>query len=159
VKELLLSLTITAVWAFIVRNIWRSIDPTLILIRRTVAISGIISVCLAFITIFLIGRFVHVTESLYTALSQESGPAAVQIDSPDEIIVVVNTDGSITVNDMRTTPLQAESVLRSFLKKDARNMVTIISSPQATMRQTQQVLDVCERLKIDNVTFTVSQDE
>jgi biopolymer transport protein ExbD len=90
-------------------------------------------------------------------------------DFVDEQIISIADDGEITLNDepfdsatSNDLPQLKATLMR--LKQNADEvktptMVTIVSDPAAKYSRTINVLDALAVAKIDNVTFTVSDEE
>jgi biopolymer transport protein ExbD len=90
-------------------------------------------------------------------------------DFVDEQIINIADDGGITLNDepfdsatSNDLPQLKATLMR--LKQNADEvktptMVTIVSDPAAKYSRTINVLDALAIAKIDNVTFTVSDEE
>jgi biopolymer transport protein ExbD len=111
---------------------------------------------------------VKVERELNTKLpgsAETSGPT----DFVDEIIINIAEDGEVTLNDEPTdTPTSHEMIqLRGTLMRlkqasDAAKsptLVTIVSEPEAKYSRTIDVLDALAVAGIENVTFTVSDEE
>jgi biopolymer transport protein ExbD len=87
----------------------------------------------------------------------------------DEMIIVIGDDGEITLNDEpfdsakdHNLPKLKETLIRLKKAADAAHtpsVVTIVSDPNAKYSRTVDVLDALAVAKIDNVTFTVSEEE
>ena len=90
-------------------------------------------------------------------------------DFVDEQIINITDDGSITLNDepfdsptSHDLPQLKATLMRLKQNADAAKapaIVTIISEPNAKYSRTVDVLDALAVAKIDNVTFTVSEEE
>jgi len=92
-----------------------------------------------------------------------------QTDMPDEQIINIAEDGTVSLNDepydspsSKNLPALAATLMRLKQASDASKtptVVTIVSDPHAKYSRTIDVLDVLAVAKIDNVTFTVSEEE
>jgi len=90
-------------------------------------------------------------------------------DFVDEQIINIADDGAITLNDepfdsptSHDLPQLKATLMRLKQNADAAKapaIVTIISEPSAKYSRTVDVLDALAVAKIDNVTFTVSEEE
>lgn len=97
--------------------------------------------------------------------AETSGPT----DFVDEIIINVAENGEVLLNDepMDTPTDKAMKQLRDTLMRLKANsdaaktpaLVTIISEPEAKYSRTVDVLDALAMAQIENVTFTVSEEE
>ena len=110
---------------------------------------------------------VKVENELNTTLpgSTESSSAT---DFVDEIIISISENGEVMLNDepfdspeSRDLPRLRDTLLR--LKQNADNaktpaVVTIVSEPNAKYSRTIDVLDILAVAKIENVTFSVSDE-
>ena len=87
----------------------------------------------------------------------------------DEQIITISDSGEVSLNDepfdspeSRDLPQLKGTLLRLKQNADtakAPSVVTIISDEQAKYSRTVDVLDALAVAKIDNVTFTVSEEE
>ena len=87
----------------------------------------------------------------------------------DEVIISVAEDGEVTLNDEpfdnksdTNLPQLTASLMRLKQASDSSKSplaVTIASEEQAKYSRTIDVLNACAAAKIDNVTFTVSEEE
>ena len=87
----------------------------------------------------------------------------------DEQIIAISSRGDVTLNDepfdsaeSKNLPQLKSTLMRLKESGDAAKalvLVTIISDPQAKYSRTIDVLDALAATKINNVTFTLSQDE
>ena len=111
---------------------------------------------------------VKVEKELNTQLpgtAESSSPA----DFVDEQIVNIADNGEITLNDepfdtatSRDLPQLKGTLMRLKQNADAAKtpaIVTIVSDPAAKYSRTVDVLDALAVARIDNVTFTVSEEE
>jgi biopolymer transport protein ExbD len=110
---------------------------------------------------------VKVENELNTTLPG-SAESANAVEFVDEIIIGISEGGEVTLNDepfdspqSPTLPRLLETLMR--LKQNADNaktpvVVTIVSDPYAKYSRTINVLDALAVAKIDNVTFSVSED-
>ena len=90
-------------------------------------------------------------------------------DFPDEMVINIAENGEITLNDepidsatSRELPGLRATLLRLKQASDAAKtptMVTIVSEPEAKYSRTVDVLDALSVAQIDNVTFTVSDED
>ena len=110
---------------------------------------------------------VKVENELNTTLpgSTESSSAT---DFVDEIIIAISENGEVSLNDepfdspeSRDLPRLRDTLMR--LKQNADNsktpaVVTIVREPNAKYSRTIDVLDVLAVAKIENVTFSVSDE-
>ncbi|MGA3172015.1 MAG: biopolymer transporter ExbD [Chthoniobacteraceae bacterium] len=98
-------------------------------------------------------------------VSETSAPT----DFVDEQIINIGEDGSVSLNDepMDTPTSQDLPALKATLMRlkqasDAAKsptLVTIVSDEQAKYSRTMDVLDALAVAKIDNVSFTVNDDD
>jgi biopolymer transport protein ExbD len=111
---------------------------------------------------------VKVERELNTKLpgtAETSGP----MDFVDEIIINISTAGEVTLNDepmdtptSKDLPHLRNTLLRLKQGSDAAKtpvMVTIVSEGEARYHRTVDVLDALAVAQIENVTFTVSEEE
>jgi biopolymer transport protein ExbD len=110
---------------------------------------------------------VKVENELNTTLPG-SAESANAVEFVDEIIIGISEEGEVTLNDepfdsqqSQTLPRLVETLMR--LKQNADNaktpvVVTIVSDPNAKYSRTINVLDALAVAKIENVTFSVSED-
>jgi biopolymer transport protein ExbD len=111
---------------------------------------------------------VKVERELNTKLpgsAETSGPT----DFVDEIIINIAEDGEVTLNDEPMDPPTSKEMtnLRGTLMRlkqasdaaKAPTLVTIVSEPEARYSRTIDVLDALAVAAIENVTFTVSEEE
>ncbi len=111
---------------------------------------------------------VKVERELNTKLpgtAESSGPT----DFVDEIIINISEQGEVTLNDEpMDTPTSKEmtqlrgTLLRLKQSSDAAKaptLVTVVSEPEAKYARTVDVLDALAVAQIENVTFTVSEEE
>ncbi len=87
----------------------------------------------------------------------------------DEQIITISDNGEVSLNDepfvsseSRELPQLKGTLMRLKQNADAAkapSVVTIISDEQAKYSRTVDVLDALSLAKIDNVTFTVSEEE
>ncbi len=90
-------------------------------------------------------------------------------DMPDEQIINIAEDGTVSLNEepydsptSKDLPNFTATLMRLKQASDASKtptVITIVSNPQAKYSRTIDVLDALARVKIDNVTFTVSEEE
>ena len=111
---------------------------------------------------------VKVERELNTKLpgtAETSGPT----DFVDEIIINISEQGEVTLNDepmdapaSREMPQLRGTLLRLKQSSDAAKsptLVTVVSEPAAKYARTVDVLDALAVAQIENVTFTVSEEE
>lgn len=110
---------------------------------------------------------VKVENELNTTLPG-SAESASGTDFVDEIIISIADNGEVSLNDepfdspeSATLPRLRDTLMR--LKQNADNaktpaVVTIVSDPNAKYNRTIHVLDALAVAKIENVTFTVSDE-
>ncbi len=111
---------------------------------------------------------VKVERELNTKLpgtAETSGPT----DFVDEIIINIAEDGEVLLNDepMDTATSKEMTQLRGTLLRlkqgsdaaKAPTLVTVVSEPEAKYNRTVDVLDALAVAQIENVTFTVSEEE
>lgn len=101
--------------------------------------------------------------------SKLPGVAQGDTDFVDEQIIVIADNGEVTLNDEpfdsatdHQLPQLKATLMRLKQNADAAKtpaIVTIISDPTAKYSRTVDVLDALAVAKIDNVTFTVSEQE
>ncbi len=97
--------------------------------------------------------------------AETSGPT----DFVDEIIINIAENGEVLLNDepMDTPASREMTQLRNTLLRLKQNsdaakspaLVTVISEPDARYSRTVDVLDALAVAHIENVTFTVSEEE
>ena len=97
--------------------------------------------------------------------AETSGPT----DFVDEIVINIAENGEVTLNDepMDTASSKEMPTLRSTLMRlkqasDAAKsptMVTVLSEAEAKYSRTVDVLDALSVAQIENVTFTVTEEE
>ncbi len=90
-------------------------------------------------------------------------------DFPDEQIITIAEDGSVLLNEepfdsveSKNLPKFTATLMRLKEASDASKtptIVTIVSARRAKYSRTIDVLDALAVAKIDNVTFTVAEDE
>ncbi len=111
---------------------------------------------------------VKVERELNTKLpgtAETSGPT----DFVDEIIINIAENGEVMLNDepMDTPTSKEMTQLRGTLLRlkqgsdaaKAPTLVTVVSEPEAKYSRTVDVLDALAVAQIENVTFTVSEEE
>jgi len=111
---------------------------------------------------------VRVERELNTTLpgtAESNGPT----DFIDEIIIEIAEDGSVLLNDepmdsatSRTMPQLSATMMRLKQSSDAAKtptLVTVLSEPEAKYARTIDVLDALAVAEIENVTFTVDEEE
>lgn len=87
----------------------------------------------------------------------------------DEQVITISANGEVALNDEPfdspqnpELPRLTATLMRLKESADAAKapaLVTIISDPQAEYRRTINVLDALAVARIDNVTFTISEEE
>jgi biopolymer transport protein ExbD len=87
----------------------------------------------------------------------------------DEILIEIDEDGSVGLNDepmddpsSREMPRLSGTLMRLKQTSDAAKtptLVTVLSSPAAKYARTVDVLDSLALAEIENVTFTVDEEE
>ena len=97
--------------------------------------------------------------------AETSGPT----DFVDEIVINIAENGEVLLNDepmdapaAREMPQLRGTLLRLKQTSDtvkAPTLVTVISEPEARYARTVDVLDALAVARIENVTFTVTEDE
>ena len=115
------------------------------------------------VLIFIVGQKI----SLYLALEKgaaklaqvlaEEAPAGVP--QFDEVQITIHTDNSIDVDGVAATMASLKDELGKHLTNGRKIVVTLISGPDTKKEIAEDVLNVCEELKIDDITFTVSEAE
>ncbi len=111
---------------------------------------------------------VKVERELNTKLpgtNEASGPT----DFVDEIVINIAENGEVSLNDEpmdspanKQMPQLRGTLLRLKQVSDAAKaptLVTVISEPEAKYSRTVDVLDALAVAQIENVTFTVTEDE
>ena len=111
---------------------------------------------------------VRVERELNTTLpgtAESSGPA----DFVDEILIEIDEAGSVRLNDepmddptSREMPRLSGTLMRLKQTSDAAKtptLVTVLSAPSAKYARTVDVLDALALAQIENVTFTVDEEE
>jgi len=111
---------------------------------------------------------VKVENELNTTLPG-TAPTDSTTDMPDEQIISIAEDGTVSLNEepfdtpaSKDLPSLAATLMRLKQTSDASRtptIVTLVSAPKAKYDRTVDVLDVLARVKIENVTFTVSEEE
>ncbi len=99
------------------------------------------------------------------AVAETSGPT----DFVDEIVITIAENGEVSLNDepMDSATSQEMPTLRATLARlkqasdaaKAPTLVTVLSEPEAKYSRTVDVLDALSVAQIDNVTFTVNEEE
>jgi biopolymer transport protein ExbD len=99
------------------------------------------------------------------AVAETSGPT----DFVDEIVITIAENGEVSLNDepMDSASSQEMPTLRATLLRlkqasdaaKAPTLVTVLSEPEAKYSRTVDVLDALSVAQIDNVTFTVNEEE
>lgn len=97
--------------------------------------------------------------------AETAGPTAFV----DEVIINISETGEVTLNDepmdsiaSKDMPQLRNTLLRAKQGSDAAKselMVTIVSEPQARYSRAVDVLDALATAKIENVSFTTSEEE
>ena len=92
-----------------------------------------------------------------------------ETDFVDEQLITISANGEIALNDepvdsaaSKDLPQLTGTLMRLKQNADAAKtpaIVTIISDPEAPYRRTVDVLDALAVSRIDNVSFTISDDE
>jgi biopolymer transport protein ExbD len=112
---------------------------------------------------------VKVEHELKTALPSSTPAEASDTPLPDEIVIAIAEDDSVTMNDeefdspnSKDLPSLTNDLIR--LKKDAdargsKVLVTLQTEEQAKYYRIINVLDALSRARIQNVTFTVGTDD
>jgi biopolymer transport protein ExbD len=111
---------------------------------------------------------VRVERELNTTLpgtAESSAPT----DFVDEILIEIDEDGSVRLNDepmddpsSREMPRLSGTLMRLKQTSDAAKtptLVTVLSAPAAKYARTVDVLDSLALAEIENVTFTVDEEE
>ena len=111
---------------------------------------------------------VKVERELNTKLpgtAESSGPT----DFVDEIVINIAENGEVSLNDepmdtpsSRDMPQLRGTLMRLKQSSDAAKaptLVTVVSEPEAKYSRTIDVLDSLAVAQIENVTFTVSEEE
>ncbi len=111
---------------------------------------------------------VKVENELNTTLPG-TAPTDSQTDMPDEQIITIAEDGTVSMNDEpydsptnTRLPSLVATLMRLKQASDASRtptIVTIVSAPRAKYSRTIDVLDALAQAKVENVTFTVSEEE
>ena len=118
---------------------------------------------------------VKVEHELKTALPGSTPPTVdTGKDLPDEITILVGEDGSVSMNEEETDPLQPKdpnfkklpnlTINLDKLRKDAelrgsKVLVTLQTEEQTKYERVIDVLNALAKARISNVTFTVGNDE
>lgn len=112
---------------------------------------------------------VKVEHELKTALPSSTPSESKEVEMPDEIVVAIAEDDTVTMNDEEfdaPTSKQLPSLTNDLirLKKDAdargsKVLVTLQTEEQTKYYRIIDVLDALSRAKIQNVTFTVGSDD
>jgi biopolymer transport protein ExbD len=112
---------------------------------------------------------VKVERELKTQLPGLGTPAVSDEEQSDEILVVVEEDGVVTLNDeafdtpnSKALPDFTATLLRLKQEADHRKakvLVTIQAEEQARYERVIDVLNAMAKAKIANVTFTVGGDD
>ena len=98
-----------------------------------------------------------------------TAPTDSQTDMPDEQIIGIAEDGTVSLNDepfdtptSKNLPNLVATLTRLKQASDASKtptIVTIVSAPKAKYSRTIDVLDALAVTRIENVTFTVSEED
>jgi biopolymer transport protein ExbD len=99
------------------------------------------------------------------AIAETSGPT----DFVDEIVIAISENGEVSLNDepmdsatSRELPTLRATLMRLKQASDAAKsptLVTIVSEPEAKYSRTVDVLDALAVAQVENVTFTVNEEE
>ena len=118
---------------------------------------------------------VKVEMVLNTTLPGVATTTATDVDLPDEIIIMISEDGTVTMNEeefdseipasnpgYKKLPTLTANLLR--LKKDADDrrskvLVTLQTEEQAKYDRIIDVMSALAKARIENVTFTVGTEE
>ena len=111
---------------------------------------------------------VRVERELNTTLPGTAETSA-PTDCVDEILIEIDEDGSVRLNDepmddpsSREMPRLSGTLMRLKQTSDAAKtptLVTVLSAPAAKYARTVDVLDSLALAEIENVTFTVDEEE
>jgi biopolymer transport protein ExbD len=112
---------------------------------------------------------VKVEHELKTALPSSTPTEAKDVDTPDEIIIAISEDDTVSMNDEEMgqpgdKPLRQLTEDLTRLRKDAENrgskvLVTLQTEEQTKYYRIIDVLDSLSRAQIANVTFTVGSED
>jgi biopolymer transport protein ExbD len=110
-----------------------------------------------------------VEHELKTALPSSTPSEAKDVDTPDEIIIAVSEDDTVSMNDEEMGQPGDKRLLQltedlTRLRLDATNrgskvLVTLQTEEQTKYYRIIDVLDSLARAKIANVTFTVGSED
>lgn len=112
---------------------------------------------------------VKVEHELKTALPSSTPSEAKEVEMPDEIVIAIGEDDSVTMNDEEfdsPTAKQLPNLTNDLtrLRKDAeargsKVLVTLQTEEQTKYYRIIDVLDALSRARIQNVTFTVGSED
>lgn len=112
---------------------------------------------------------VKVEHELKTALPSSTPSEAKEVEMPDEIIIAISEDDTVSMNDEEMGQPGDKSLVNltndlTRLRKDAeargsKVLVTLQTEEQAKYYRIIDVLDSLSRAKISNVTFTVGSED
>ena len=112
---------------------------------------------------------VKVEHELKTSLPGVATSAMVEGDPPDEIIISIDEEGTVTMNeeefdDPKNKKLPALTLALARLKQDAdargsKVLVTLQTEEQAKYERIIDVMNALAVAKIANVTFTVGSED
>ncbi len=98
-------------------------------------------------------------------IAETAGPS----ESPDEMVITITESGEVSLNDepidsptSKDLPALRATLTRLKRASDAAKtptLVTIVSEPQAKYGRTVDVLDALAVSQIENVSFTVPDEE
>jgi biopolymer transport protein ExbD len=111
-----------------------------------------------FVTIALVsGAMLH-AESKLRAKLPGSETAASEVNFADEKVIVIQNDDSLLLDGGAVTSETLRAELQRFIASKGNVLVTVATEPEAQYSMTVRVMDLLKELKIENVTFTVSED-
>lgn len=150
---------IAAVWTGIVAFIYFSVPLKPRFLRTLIIVMGGITVLLLIFAGNVINRYFILQKAVMTTQLPGTAPAVQQPDASDELIISIAKDDTLTLNDNPVTFTTLEVALRAEqakLKPHTEMVVTIISDPKAKYETTAKITDLLAKLKIENITFTVT---
>jgi biopolymer transport protein ExbD len=75
------------------------------------------------------------------------------------LVISVSADDSVGVNDRHDlSPAELEKILAGWVAANPHLVVTIATDREASYAKAREILEVCARVKIQDVTFTVMDE-
>lgn len=153
---------IAAVWTGIVAFIYFSMPLKPRFLRTLIIAMGGITVLLLIFGGNIMNRYFVLQKAMMTTPLPGTAPAAQHYDASDELIISIAKDDSLALNDEPVTFATLETALRAEqakFKPHTEMVVTILSDPTAKYETTAKITDLLAKLKIENITFTVTDPQ